>query len=205
MNNKGFSVKLVVSGKLAKSQVRKKTIWAETQQAGPTGGKERKKGGARGALTMGFSPGVGGEAAGPGAAMTQPTLAVNGDWIEQGSWGCACAHTHTRVQEACGAAAVRAEAGARFRRSGGSSGGAWNFSVQARRRPPGTEQNGAALDGSGEELPGPAMDDELGAAGAMADGRIPCERETQDEGVVRESLNKVGKGKEGDTGPAGDG
>ena len=40
--------------------------------------RERKKGGARGALTMGFSPGVGGEAAGTGAAVTQPTLAVNG-------------------------------------------------------------------------------------------------------------------------------
>ena len=46
-------------------------------------------------------------------------------------------------------------------------------------------------------------DGELGAAGAPMG--VSPKRENQDEGVVRESLNKVGKGKEGDTGPAGDG
>ena len=63
---------------------------------------------------------------------------------------------------------------------------------------------GATEPGGGKVQAGQRSgDDWLGAAAAPM-GESP-ERENQDEGVVRESLNKVGKGKEGDTGPAGDG
>ena len=57
MINKGFSVKLFYTGILQKFTQPKKTIHAQT---GSLAQQEGKKGGARGALTMGFNP-AGGE------------------------------------------------------------------------------------------------------------------------------------------------